>query len=204
MAKARGLAAATEDSRALSQNWPNSATDMIGMFEDLLNMGFPVTTSAEERRAALTAEYTRLLTAVLPELVVLLQEIDATITVVIPDRDLTREVQMGRAFQDWDPARPEASGPAFNLPASSSAGANASGFPNYSDDFVFFIWHPLLAAAPVTEAYLLARKKIDLLMNEAMPAWCDSVTFATGSGVSGDPCGFILDTDRLDLTVFCA
>ena len=203
MAKARGLAACIEDHRALSQNWPNSAVDMIPMFEELLDIGFKLTVSDQEKRDVLTVAYTRLLSSVESVLTGLLQQIDSTITIVLQDHDLTRETQMGRGFQDWDPAAANASGPPMNL-IGGAAGPNATAFPNFSDDFVFLVLFPLLAGAPITESYLRKTVQIQQLMNEVMPAWCNSVIFATGTGVGGDPCGFILDTDRLDLTVFCA
>lgn len=199
LAKARGIAAATEDARAMAQYFPAGATDMIPMYEQLLRVSFPVETSDQERRDELERLWTRYLDSAIPTVDELLTELDPSITILIPDHDLLRETQAGRMFQDWDPTAANASGPAFGL-IGGSAGPNATGFPNYSDDFIFMIRYPLTAAP--TEAQQVIISKIGTVMNEVMPSWCDYRVFSVGSGVDGDTIGFILDTDLLDLTVF--
>jgi hypothetical protein len=201
-AKARGLAASVDDARAVAQNFPDLATDMIPMFEQLLDIGFPADTSDEQKRSELTTAYTREINAAIPAIEVLLQEIEPGVTIVIPDHDLLRETQLGRMFQDWDPSNPDASGPPFNLNTGNS-GDQATGFPNYSDDFIFLVLFPLPPGTPPTEAQLRSFEQIRILMNEAMPSWCNLTIFAFGSGI-GQPCGFVLDQDLLDLTVFCS
>lgn len=199
-AKARGLAACMEDRRVAAQGFPFLATDMIPMYEQLLGMSFPLATSDQQKRDELTAEWVRTLDATHPGIESELQELDATITVIIPDRDFTRDTLPGRYFEDWDPTHALASGPAYNLPVG-GAGQGATMFPNYSTDFIFLVFFPI--TLPVTEAHKRVLGQIRDVMNEAMPAWCDQVTFSAGSGI-GQPCGFLLDTDPLDLTVFCA
>lgn len=201
-AKARALAAVIEDERVTAQAWPFLATDLIPMYEQLLGMAFPLSTSDQEKRDELTAQWTREIDSTIPGLLVMLQELDASITIIVPDRDVLRETQFGRAFEDWDPTDPLASGPAFNL-AGGAVGPNASAYPNYSDDFIFLISYPLPVAAIIAESQKKVLVQIRDLMNEAMPAWCDQRTFTTGSG-QGQPCGFVLDQDQLDLTVFCS
>lgn len=199
LARARGIAAALDDARAMSQFFPAAATDMIPMFEQLLRVSFPAATSDQEKRNTLESLWTRYLDAAVPTVLELLQELEATLTIVIPDHDLLRETQAGRMFQDWDPTSPATSGPAFALVAG-SAGPDCTAFPNYADDFVFLIRYPLTAAP--TEAQQATIASIGILMNEVMPSWCDYRVFSVGSGIGGDSIGFILDTDLLDLTVF--
>ena len=202
-ARACGLAAAYEnDAKAVSQYFPDLATDMIPMYEEILRVGFGPEVSDEEKRVRLLALWTRYVTAVMTPLEQELQKLDERLSFLVPDRDLLREVQHGRMFEDWDPSAVDASGPAFNL-ADGAVGSKATAYGNYSDDFIFYIRYDLgPGVAPNAEERRIM-EQVRVVMNEAMPSWCDMVIFTGGSGIL-EPCGFILDVDLLDLTVFCA
>lgn len=201
-ARARGIVAAFADGRAVAQYFPDLATDMLPMYEQILRLPVSPGESEQERRDAAIARWTRVVTAAMPTLEARLQAIDPRLSFVTPDRDLLREVQHGRSFEDWDPTAPDASGPAFGLYAG-PVGSKASAFPNFSDDFRFFVRLNIGPGNTPTQHDLRVIEDVKSVMSEAMPAWCDLVVFYTGSG-QGEPCGFVLDTDFLDLTIFCS
>ncbi len=194
-AKARGFSAVgvEAESVALQAASPDNATDLIPMYERLLQLFFPVDTPDETRRVALLAEWVKAIDAVHQNVDDALQAIDATIIFQIPDRDELRETQPGRYFEDHDPTDPRAAGPAFDL-LSGKSGPKVTSFPNFSDDFRFHVELPRPSGTLTVEDQ---RKigEIRKLLNDLMPAWCESVIFTNDAG-------FILDTDLLDVTVF--
>lgn len=192
-AKARALVALFADDRAVAQGFPQTATDFIPVYEQLLRLFFDQNTSDQAKRDALSSEWYRKSSAVITEVEERLKEIDPSISVFVPDRDLIRETQPGRAFEDYDPASGDADGPAFNLVLGNS-GSKCTSSPNYSDDFVWFVIFPLTAST-LTKANRKKIVQIEQLLNKVIPSWNDFRIYTADSG-------FVLDEDLLDLTIF--
>jgi hypothetical protein len=201
-ARARGLSSVMDVERAVSNAFPNIATDFIPVYEQILGLSFPVGTPDETKRKDLTTAYTRAIDATLPKLEADLKEIEPTVTLVVIDydpldplaaRDQTRDGQVGRYFEDWDPADPDASGPPFNLPRGAGL-AKITSFPNFSDDFILKVEYPL----PVGTLSAFNKRQITRMqdfLNDALPAWVGFTIFTKDAG-------FVLDQDLLDVTVF--
>ena len=187
MARARGLRAAFADGRAAMQIFPDRATDAIPVFEEILDTAPPPGDSDEDRRAVITDLWTKSVDASHQALEQKLQEIDPLFSIEVEDRDTVTVTQLGRAFEDWTPGDPDASGPAFG-------GRESTLWPNYSGHFHCLIKY----AIPAGAISLSAQNSIErakALLNEDLPAWVDFMFFKTTTG-------FVLDTDLLDLGAF--
>ena len=195
-ARARGIAAFTQDNRVVAQAFPDISTGFLGVWEDILEISPDPTASIAQRQATVLAEYTRAIDASYPKLRSQLQSIDALMDILLIPPDLTRTTVPGRAFQDWDPNDAQASGPPFNLvgAAAGTSGPNVTSFPNFSDDFILFVLFNVgVGALTVENQRRFAEGQNEL--NESLPAWVDFRLFTA--------CGFILDQDLLDITAFC-
>jgi len=188
MSRAEGLSTAVVDGRVVLQAWPDRATDFLTVYESLLGVSLDPSLSVEDRQIALAVLYTQAIDAVLASIVLQLQVINPLYLVVGMPYDQAITTEMGaRAFADWDPLDPLASGPAFDLP-----GRTVSLFSNYSTDFIVYAW--LNTPGPLTSS-----DKRDLTagaeqLNSMLPAWVDFRVFKSA--------GFILDLDLLDVTMF--
>lgn len=190
-AKARGLAAVFDEERAVAQISPALATDLLEMYEQLLNKFFPLSVGDEQRRRELAAAWVKFVSATGPNVLAELQALDATITIASVSQEATREVQFGRSFEDWDPASPQASGPAFGQVVGPP---KCSAVPNYSDEYHLFVSLPLGSGVMTpTGARTIAR--IGEVLGEGLPAWVDWNVYTSHAG-------FILDRDLLDVTAF--
>lgn len=87
LARARGLAAGTDDERAAAQTWPDLSTDFIAVWEDLLRTYFPADTEDATRRETLQRRQTLALDASYAGLTALLQDIDPSIVIRFPGDD---------------------------------------------------------------------------------------------------------------------
>jgi len=186
--RAEGLSVATVDGRAVLQAWPDRATDFLPVYEELLGVALDPSLSVEDRQAALAVLYTQAIDAVLGSIVLQLQMIDPLFVVVgMPyEQSVTTEIGV-RAFSDWDPLDPAASGPAFDLP-----GRTVSLVPNYSTDFIVYAW--LNTPGPLTSTDQRSLNLAADQLNSMLPAWVDFRVFKSA--------GFILDLDLLDVTMF--
>ncbi len=193
-ARARGIAVFTEDDRAAAQAFPDISTDYLPVWEDILNIPPTPGASVSQRQATVLAAYTRTIDATFPKLTESLQSIDALMSILLIPHDLVRTTVPGRTFQDWDPSDPTASGPPFNLAATSGAGSTASGFPNFSDEFILTVLFDVGAGILSVSNQRKFAEAQDTL-NESLPAWVDFRLFTE--------CGFILDQDILDVTLLC-
>lgn len=192
-ARARGIAVFTQDDRATAQAFPEISTDYLPVWEDILDIPPNPTASTAERQAIVLAAYTRVIDASFPKLTSALQDIDSQMSILLIPHDLVRTTVPARAFEDWDTASPQASGPPFRLGAS-GVGDNATGFPNFSDDFVLIVFFDVgLGVLSVANQRKFAEAQA--LLNESLPAWVDFRLFTE--------CGFILDQDILDVTLLC-
>lgn len=194
MARARGLAAAQLDDRATAQAFPDISTDYLPVWEDILNIPFDPNASESQRQTTVLAEYTRTIDASFPKLQSALTELDALISIILISDQFTRTTVPPRAFEDWDPSAPDASGPPFRLGTTGSSGDNVTGFPNFSDEFILFMFYDIGVGVPsATATRTIEDAKTE--MNESLPAWVNFTLFTV--------CGFILDQDLLDITALC-
>lgn len=192
-ARARGIAAFAQDNRAAAQAFPDISTDYLEVWEDILQIPPDPSASVAQRQETVLAEYTRAIDASYPKLLEQLQSIDALMDILLIPPDLTRTTVPGRAFQDWDPADAQASGPPFNI-AGGASGSEVTSFPNFSDDFILFVLFNVgVGALTVENQRRFAEGQAEL--NESLPAWVDFRLFTS--------CGFILDQDLLDITALC-
>ncbi len=192
-ARARGIAAFTQDDRAASQAFPDISTDYLPVWEDILDIPPQPGASLSERQATVLVAYTRVIDASFPKLEDGLKSIDELMSILLIPHDLIRTTVPGRAFEDWDPTDPSASGPPFRLNAG-GVGNTATGFPNFSDEFILTVLFDVGAGLlSVTNQRSFAEAQ-DLL-NESLPAWVDFRLHTA--------CGFILDQDLLDVTLLC-
>lgn len=192
-AKSRGLAIYLADDRAIAQHTPVTASDKLATFERLLGVHFSKGVTQEARRAALIEKYTYEIDDTTAGLLAALQKINPAVEIQRLGRELGRESQFGRAFEDYDPNSFKASGPAFAM-HHAPAGDKCTLFANYSSDFVLLVQSPIvLASFGEHDKHILEQLKN--LLNENLPAWVDFRLYVN--------CGFILDQDLLDATVFC-
>jgi hypothetical protein len=150
--------------------------------------------SDEERREIVAQLWTRTIDATNPKLTSMLQDIDALFEILVLPPEYTRTTEPGvRAFEDWDPGDPGACGPAFDL-NNGASGPKATSFTNFSDDFIAFV-HLDIGGGSFTPGNQRSFAAAQDELNESLPAWVDFRIFTS--------CGFILDTDLLDVTAFC-
>lgn len=190
--RACGIAVFTQDDRATMQAFPDLSIDYLPIWEDLLDIPVDPDASITARQETVLAAYTRAIDATYPKLTQALQSIDSLMSILLVPFIYSRVTVPGRAFQDWDPSDPEASGPAFDL-QQGSAGPNATAFPNYSSDFILNVLFNVGSTLGTANQRKLSEAADEL--NESLPAWVDYRLFTD--------CGFILDSDILDVTAMC-
>lgn len=188
MAKAEGLTVASRDGRAILQAWPSTAYDFIPVYEEILGVTVDPTLTTEQKQQALSVAYTQAIDAVLGSIAAQLAAIDPAFTVVEYPYEQAVTTETGvRAFEDWDPLDPLASGPAYGL-----ATRSHTLWPNYSTDFILYAWLDTPGSLSVSDQRSLTAAAEQL--NTILPAWVDFRVFKSA--------GFILDLDLLDVTVF--
>ena len=193
-ARARGIQATAQDERAMFQAFPDFSTDFLPVWEEILDIIPPSEATDDQRRVTVLERYTRTIDATFPKLTEQLQLINPNLEIFDVDQDLKLEMETGvRAFQDYDPNAVDASGPAYDLPTGAS-GPNQTSFPNFSNDFILNV---LLntAVGPLTVPDQRTIVEVKEELNESLPSWVDFRVFTA--------CGFVLDQDLLDVTVFC-
>lgn len=193
MARARALSASYADDRAAAQAFPQLVTDYLPVYEELLGIDPPPGATDDQRRQVVVERWTRAIDASWPKLEDALQSIDALLSLVLLDHQYTRESQQGRGFEDYDPGSPDAAGPAFNLVTGAGDGDDLTSWPNFSDEFRIYVHFN--TGGPISNPQQKTVLEVRELLNESLPSWVDYTLFTT--------CGFILDQDLLDVTVFC-
>lgn len=185
LSRARGLAAAFADGRAAYQSWPDTATDHLPVFEEILGR-FPAPGESDQsRRNALTTLWTAINSAVRSEIDAALDLIDSDFVVKDVLRDRTIITQNGRAFEDETPADPDASGPPFVF-------AKQTDWPNYSTEMKCYV--ELAKTGSTTTKILRDIEAAKQVLRDRLPSWVDFVIFMDE--------GFILDDDQLDVGAF--
>lgn len=185
LARARGLAAIYADNRALNQYFPDTSNDFLQVFEEILGTFASPDDSEQDRRDKVTLLWTLIYSSVTEDLEAALQEVNENISIVEVDRDETTITQLGRAFQDINPADPDASGPPFNI-------GKQTNFPNYSTEFICYVNYGVAGTPTATDFRNIEDAKA--ILRDRLPSW---VGFEIFKGI-----GFFLDIDLLDLGVF--
>jgi len=196
LAKARGWASSLSDERAMYQTWPDTADEGgIETFEELLAVVPEAAQTLQDRRDVVTPLWTQVSSATTPDLTLELEAIDPSVAIVsFANRDSVTTTVPGRAFQDFNPADPEADGPIF-FPGFA---AKETLFPNFSQDFILFVSYPLPPGV-LTKTDLAVIFAIQALLEKSLPAWCN---FQITTKLNPLSC-FELDADLLDLTGLC-
>jgi hypothetical protein len=187
--RARGMAAAFADQRAVNQIWPDRATDGIPIFESILGIATTAAMSDEDRRQEIIRRMVLIISGVSSDLEDELQIIDPLFSLLPTERDSSDTTENGRGFEDYDPNDPASAGPAFG------GGRSSTDWPNFSRDFVVTVQYDIAAGTATAEQ----KRRIEQakqVLNDVLPAW---VAFEIISNPSG---GFILDTSLLDLGAF--
>ncbi|MEA3225145.1 MAG: hypothetical protein U9Q07_04280 [Planctomycetota bacterium] len=187
-ARACGMVAADCIRRAMAQIFPDRATSFIPVFEEilLLTTGTAELTD-EERRQLILERWTTTISGTGPAIEDQLQVIDPLFTVIATDKDTSKTTESGRGFEDWNPADPAASGPAFG------GGRSSTLYHNYSWDFVVLVQYVLASGVMSAEQQRRMEQAKDALYY-ALPS---HVTWQVFTSV-----GFILDESLLDVGAF--
>jgi len=188
-ARARALAASMDDERAIWNGFPDTATDLIEMYEDILGITPQGNISDEERRQDITDKWVSAVDASTEKLEAELQNIDALFSITEHDRDSEVETIPGRAFEDYDPTDASACAPAFG------GGRKATIFPNYSTAYRCFVEYDIASSA-ITGEQIRRVNRVNTILNDILPAWVDYQV------ASSDVTGFLLDISLLDLGRF--
>ncbi len=184
--KAIGLAAVSAfDERALYQSFPDTATDRVKNYEELLRIVAASTSTDEDRRRAIAALWTLKHEVAGPDLRAALSEIDPRLSVLEQTAASSSTTYHGRAFEDHD------ANESFASPAGTY---RSTAFPNYADDFVVTVLFNVGGSGVPTVSDARVVSSVETLLNDRLPAW---VNFRIVTSV-----GFILDTSPLDVTGF--
>jgi len=189
VARSRGLAASMADDRAAAQAFPDTATDYIPVFEDILGLLAVTGLSEQERRDNITSRWASAVDATGDSIEDELQEIDPRFSVLSFGDTTTAVTAYGRAFEDFDTTSSSASGPAFDI------GFKHTNLPNFSHRYTVLVEFAITAGVISENEKRLLNEAKDLL-NRALPAW---VGFMIVTDTAG---GFILDTSLLDIGAF--
>jgi hypothetical protein len=187
LAQARGIRAGLGDARAISQFWPDLATDLLPVYETILGLTHQVGDSEEARRQAITDRWTEAVTLSDDGLEDELQKLNELFSVVSTDEATATVTEMGRGFEDWSPSSSDACGPPFG------GTRTYTDWPNFSDHFVTKIQYGI-TATQLTQADKRIIEEAKARLNRLLPAW---IAFQVSLIAVN---GFVLDQSFLDLT----
>ena len=182
----------TFDERATMQYFPQSATDHIGLWENLLGLLSDTSSTDEQRRQVIVPDYTSSPEAWWEALVLGLESIDSRASVLVRAWDNAGNTINGRAFEQFSPL----AGQEYDT-AQMAGGERRTGsqWPNWSDmHHVNVLFELGNGIEPSREQQIIASEMQDFL-NEVLPGWVTFSIIYTDSG-------FILDQSRLDATGF--
>lgn len=185
--KSIGLAMlGTFDERAANQYFPQSATDHIILFEDMLSIPTDETLSDEERRQVILPDYTGVPQTWWSALVEQLRRIDARASIINRLWENAGSTMVGRAFEPFSPAATEVYDTAGNR--------TATEFPAQSDQHRVVVRYELGSGNAPNREVLRRTVSMQALLNEVLPAWMDfRIIYAST---------FTLDESLLDATAF--
>jgi len=161
-AKALGLTAVIMDGKAALQAFPNLATDLISMYEEILGT-FPAPGQDDEsRRLAATELWTRQASGVGPRLSERLEAMDPRFSIIDPPHGRVTTTQHGRTIEPMDGSEP-----------TNIIGQIATGIPNFSHDFMFHLRLDLGLGVAPTQSELKTLDTAKNLLQSDLPAWVD-------------------------------
>ena len=182
MAKAHGLVAITSTAEAaLYQGFPDTVTDELESYEEILGVFPPIGMPDEARRQVVTALWTRTIESSIQKLGQQLTAIDERLSFISVPEAPVRYVHLGRYYDDIG-----TTGTFQNLRQHSS-------WPNFSDHFIARVLFDV-GPVPVTDEITKVRNRVIDLLSESLPAWCD---FSISHEI-----GFTLDLSLLDAACF--
>ncbi len=159
--------------RAAMQALPQSATDHIPVYEELLHLS-PGQLSDQERRDAISLIWSGVLSALIPELRAALQTIDTDLDVIMPlDIDKTANFQFGQAFRN-------PGGEEFGTWPTTQ---NESDYPNYANHFILYVLYSNQPVATGPDANKIAA--VEDMLRERLPSWVDYVIITSVGFLAG-------------------
>jgi len=189
LSRARGIAASQAFVRAFYNGFPETSTDKIKMYEDMLGITAGAGDTEQDRRDRIVNLWYSIDTAITSDLEGRLQEIDPNFSILELNRVYASATVQGRPFGDFNPADPSACGPAFG------GGRSSSDYANYSSGYICFVRYDITAGT-ITDEQIKRIALAEEILQKSLPAWCDYV-IATSVLT-----GFILDRDLLDIGAF--
>lgn len=193
LARARGIAGSSAIARAVFQGFPDTSTDFIPLYEELLGIIPERTSSDQDRREIISERWWKIIDATATGIETELQKISTLFSVLDTGRSYTKMSSLGRFFQDEDPSDSDACGPEFG------GARTITAVPNHSTEFVCVVEFGIPAGAASPEQKRMLVRAGDLL-NECLPAWVD-YRFTDADSYTD---GFILDLSLLGLGSFNA
>lgn len=166
---------------AVYQGFPNTVTDELRSYEEIVGSYLPADASDEERRIEVTRRWVFDNASNYPAFAEALADLDTRFTVLAPDRTNARITYEGKVFDspgngDFDQYR------------------DHSKFPNYSDDFFVTALLDVGEGVVPVGAVGLVKTKAEAVLGNALPAWNDYAVLLD--------VGFTLDMSLLDVTGF--
>jgi hypothetical protein len=181
-AKAIGLGALVSVTEsALYQGFPNTVTDELRSYEEIVNVFLPSDASDEERRLAVLERWVADNESNYPAFTDSLEALDSRFSVLTPVHANARYTYEGKVFdtpgnKDFDQYH------------------DHSKFPNFADEHVVAVLFDVgEGIAPAGEIGMI-KTSAETLIGEALPAWNDFVVLLD--------VGFTLDLSLLDVTGF--
>ena len=177
--RARAIASVgTFGERAAMQNFPSKATDALPYYEQLLLLTPGPDDTIEDRNVEASDGYTRQIRSATPDVETLLEGIDSRFSILEPT--VTGVTQRGRSFEDLAATEPF------------GGGRKSTDFPNYSDDFVLFVFFDIGSGVLPSPAEQRIIGRAETQLREVLPAW------VVHQVTTDDE--FILDRSLLDLS----
>ncbi len=185
--KSLGLACLSSfDERAANQAFPNTATDHIPLFEEMLGLPIDELRTPEERRQDITPEYIGVPMAWWSELDRQLKRIDIRASLVVRLWENAGTTIRGRAFQAYIPD------PGFEYDPLGVS--RFTQYPAVSDMYRANVLYDIGNGQTPDKTILDRTTRIKSLLPKVLPAWVDySIVYSIG---------FVLDTSLLDATGF--
>lgn len=186
-AKAYGMAAlATFDERAALQVFPNTATDHIPIFEDILGIVTDESLSDEQRRQIIVPDWVATPEAWTTGLEAQLQAVDDRAAILLMDWVNASTTWAGKYYQAFDPIAGEEYDP--------NGTRVGTQFPNFSDLKIVFVLFDIGDGATPSADILLKAEVMENILNDVIPSDRDfRIVYSTG---------FTLGRSLLDATGF--
>lgn len=184
-AKSDALAAlGTFDERAAMQASPETATDYIPVYEEILGITIDTERSDQQRRDVIVPDYTGVPEAWTTGLNEAIARIDTLASVLFRPWRNSGTCQIGRWYEPFDGSDPY----------DASGSRNSTAWPNVSDMHTVIVKYDIGSGVAPNREQLRKAIQIQNHLNEVCPSWVDfHLIYSTG---------FILDRSLLDATGF--